>query len=70
VEKFHRAMEPHCTGAVYVNDLKDEGEDSARAAHGDKYERLTLLKRRYDPANFFHVNQNIRPAAAMRKIGG
>jgi FAD binding domain/Berberine and berberine like len=62
VENFFSAMEPLSTGAVYVNDLEDEGEARVRAAYGDKYERLSLIKRRFDPDNFFRVNQNIPPA--------
>ncbi|MHB8384040.1 MAG: FAD-binding oxidoreductase [Candidatus Binataceae bacterium] len=62
VEEFYRAMEPLATGAVYVNDLEDEGADRVRAAYGEKYHRLSLLKRKFDPDNFFRVNQNIAPA--------
>jgi hypothetical protein len=64
VEKFFRAMEPFSTGAVYVNDLENEGEARVRAAYGDKYQRLSMLKRKFDPDNFFRVNQNIAPAAS------
>ena len=62
VEEFYRAMEPLSTGAVYVNDLENEGEARIRAAYGDKYHRLSLIKRKFDPENFFRVNQNIAPA--------
>jgi FAD binding domain/Berberine and berberine like len=62
VEEFYRAMEPLSTGAVYVNDLENEGEARVRAAYGDKYQRLSLIKRKFDPQNFFRVNQNIVPA--------
>jgi hypothetical protein len=62
VEEFYQAMEPLSTGAVYVNDLENEGGARARAAYGDKYHRLSLIKRKFDPDNFFRVNQNIVPA--------
>jgi FAD/FMN-containing dehydrogenase len=48
---------------VYVNFLADEGEARIRAAYpGGTYERLAEIKRRYDPDNLFHLNQNIPPA--------
>jgi FAD/FMN-containing dehydrogenase len=57
------AMQPHLADAVYVNYLGDEGHDRVRAAYGTKYERLVALKNKYDPTNFFCMNQNIRPVA-------
>jgi FAD/FMN-containing dehydrogenase len=39
----------------------DEGIDRIKATYRDNYDRLVNIKRRYDPENFFHVNQNIRP---------
>ncbi len=39
----------------------DEGESRIRASYGDNYERLVQVKNKYDPTNFFHVNQNIKP---------
>lgn len=47
---------------AYVNSLEAEEEGRVRDAYGaGKYERLVALKRRYDPENVFHLNQNIRP---------
>ncbi|MHB8566257.1 MAG: FAD-binding oxidoreductase [Nitrososphaerales archaeon] len=47
---------------VYVNFLGEEGHDRVREAYGEeKYRKLVELKRKYDPTNFFHMNQNIRP---------
>jgi len=58
---FHAALEPHELG-VYVNFLADEGEERVRKAYGEQsYARLVALKRRFDPDNFFRLNQNISP---------
>jgi hypothetical protein len=61
VRNFWSALEPwHQT--VYVNFLGDEGQERVRDAYGaDKYDRLKALKRKYDPDNFFRINQNIPP---------
>jgi FAD/FMN-containing dehydrogenase len=59
---FWSAMQPYHTN-VYVNFLMEEGEERIRRAYGPaKYERLKALKRKYDPDNFFRLNQNISPA--------
>ncbi len=56
------AMRPFASSTAYVNYLGDEGHDRLRAAYGAaKYERLVALKNKYDPTNFFHLNQNIKP---------
>jgi FAD/FMN-containing dehydrogenase len=47
----------------YVNFLMDEGPDAVRAAFpGATGERLSAIKRRYDPTNLFRRNQNVTPA--------
>ena len=59
---FFKASAPFSTGGVYVNFLTADEGDRIRAAYGQNYERLAQVKRRYDPANLFCTNQNIRPA--------
>jgi FAD/FMN-containing dehydrogenase len=61
VRGFWSALAPWHEG-VYVNFLGDEGAERVREAYGAaKYERLSALKRKYDPDNFFRLNQNIPP---------
>jgi FAD/FMN-containing dehydrogenase len=56
------ALRQDDTGA-YVNFLALEGPERLRAAYpGPTWERLRQVKRRYDPENLFHLNQNIPPA--------
>ena len=64
VTDFTAALRQSDTGA-YVNFLGEEGADRVRAAYpGATGDRLAAIKRRYDPANLFRLNQNIPPAAA------
>jgi FAD/FMN-containing dehydrogenase len=62
--EFWTAMQPFLAGAAYVNYLGDVDEEGVRTAYGAKYARLAALKDKYDPTNFFHMNQNIKPARA------
>ncbi len=56
------ALEPDARLGVYANFLGNEGEGRVRASYGINYERLVALKNRYDPTNFFSLNQNIKPS--------
>lgn len=60
--EFFHASAPFATGGVYVNFLTGEETDRIAAAYGRNYERLAQIKAKYDPDNFFRVNQNIPPA--------
>jgi hypothetical protein len=61
-ELFYAAT-PFATGGVYVNFMTGEEGDRVQRAYGDSYGRLVELKKKYDPTNLFHFNQNIRPSA-------
>lgn len=60
---FFKASAPFATGGVYVNFLTADETDRIGAAYGANYRRLVQTKTKYDPANLFHVNQNIKPEA-------
>jgi FAD/FMN-containing dehydrogenase len=58
------AMQPFATGGTYVNFL-GVGDAGVRDAYDtERYARLVDLKRRWDPTNAFHLNQNIAPVSA------
>ena len=59
---YWSALHPHSAGGAYVNMIMDEGQERIRAAYRDNYPRLAAIKQKYDPANLFHVNQNIKPS--------
>ena len=53
------ALAPHAAGSVYVNFMPADEADRVRGAYGGNYERLAIVKKRYDPDNLFRLNQNI-----------
>jgi FAD/FMN-containing dehydrogenase len=59
--ELSEAVKPFSNGKVYINYLGNEGEERVKDAYKSNYEKLVLLKKKYDPTNFFRVNQNIRP---------
>ena len=63
VRGFWRDMQRHSTGRLYLNfPGHGEGENLVRDAFGAQaYARLQAIKRKYDPNNFFRMNQNIAP---------
>jgi FAD/FMN-containing dehydrogenase len=62
--RYFDAVHPFGAGGAYVNFMMDEGDDRVRATYRGNYERLAAIKAKYDPDNFFRVNQNIRAAGA------
>jgi hypothetical protein len=55
------SMRSFSSGAYFLNYLGEEGEDAIKAAFGSNYDRLMAVKKKYDPKNFFCLNQNIKP---------
>jgi FAD/FMN-containing dehydrogenase len=59
--EFFRASAPYASAGAYVNFMTEEEGDRVAAAYGSNYDRLVQIKKRYDPENIFHLNQNIKP---------
>ena len=62
-KSYWEALHPYSSGGAYLNFMMDEGQERVQAGYRDNYQRLAAIKKKYDPNNFFRVNQNIRPAA-------
>lgn len=58
---YWEAVHPYNLNGAYINFLMEEGDDRIQATYGPNYDRLVKVKTKYDPNNFFRVNQNIKP---------
>jgi FAD/FMN-containing dehydrogenase len=58
---FFKASAPYASAGAYVNFMTEEEGDRVAAAYGSNYDRLVQAKKRFDPENVFHLNQNIKP---------
>jgi FAD/FMN-containing dehydrogenase len=61
-KSYWEALHPYAAGGAYVNFMMEEGQERVEATYRDNYPRLASIKKKYDPTNFFRVNQNIKPA--------
>jgi FAD/FMN-containing dehydrogenase len=62
-KNYYDAVHQYSAGGAYVNFLMgDEGEERVKKTYGGNYDRLVGIKKKYDPNNFFRVNQNINPS--------
>lgn len=58
---YWSALHPYAVEGGYVNLNMEESQEWVKAAYRDNHSRLSTIKGKYDPANFFHLNQNIQP---------
>ena len=61
IREIYAQLEPHMAG-FYTN-LNDDTSSKTQRNYGVNYDRLVQIKNRYDPANLFRLNANIKPAA-------
>ena len=59
--EFSAKTQPFASGGAYINFLTQEETARIAFAYGATYNRLVELKKKYDPTNFFSMNQNIKP---------
>jgi len=59
--EFFKASAPFASAGAYVNFMTEEERDRVAQAYGANFQRLVQIKKRYDPLNVFHLNQNIKP---------
>ncbi len=62
VRDYYKALEPHSAAGGYVNFMDADDQGRIKDNYTGNYERLVAIKKKYDPGNLFHLNQNIRPA--------
>jgi FAD/FMN-containing dehydrogenase len=63
VRDYYQATEPYSEPGGYVNFMAADDGARIRDNYRGHYDQLAEIKRRYDPDNLFHLNQNIQPAA-------
>ncbi|GAC1476173.1 MAG: FAD-binding oxidoreductase [Candidatus Dormibacteraceae bacterium] len=61
VREYYDATAPHSEEGGYINFMSEDDQSRIQANYKGNYKRLVDVKRRYDPNNLFHVNQNIKP---------
>jgi len=61
VRNLFQSLRPSMTPGVYINFMSGDEDDRVREAYHERWERLIAVKSRYDPDNFFRLNQNIAP---------
>ncbi len=60
-KSYWDACHPFSMGGAYSNFMMDEGQERVKASYKGNYKKLVDIKRKYDPLNFFRINQNIKP---------
>jgi len=61
VRDYYKALEPHSSAGGYINFMDADDQSRIKENYRGNYDRLVSTKKKYDPGNLFHLNQNIRP---------
>lgn len=69
VRNLFQSLRPSMTPGVYINFMSGDEDDRVSEAYHERWERLITVKSRYDPDNFFRLNQNIPPEKTGLEAG-
>jgi hypothetical protein len=61
VRDYYDATAPYSEEGGYINFMAGDDQDRIKANYKGNYDRLVEIKRKFDPGNLFHLNQNIKP---------
>jgi FAD/FMN-containing dehydrogenase len=61
VRDYYTATAPLSEEGGYINFMAEDDQSRIKANYKGNYDRLVDVKRKYDPDNLFHLNQNIKP---------
>ena len=62
LQDYFNDLIPHAMGGAYINFMMNEDQACIKSSYKVNYKRLAEIKNKFDPTNFFHINQNIQPA--------
>jgi hypothetical protein len=62
VKDYYGALQPHSSPGGYVNFMAEDDQGRVKESYKGNYDRLVSIKRKFDPENLFHINQNIKPS--------
>jgi len=60
--EYWDALAPYVSDRFYINEMMDESQEEVEVSYGSNYPKLAIIKKKYDPNNFFRLNGNIKPA--------
>lgn len=61
VRDYYDAIAPYSEAGGYINFMSEDDQSKIQVNYKGNYQRLVDVKRKYDPHNLFHVNQNVKP---------
>lgn len=61
VRDYYQAMAPYSEPGGYINFMQEDDYGKIQVNYRQNYDQLVQVKRKYDPDNLFHINQNITP---------